>query len=380
MKRIAIITIIIGIGIFAVVFGEGKVSAKTYTIGPNSKPLRGFNTNANNHGYFLIRSYMQKFEHGGGTLVLKKGTYKVSNALFVPSNTTIKFKSGVKIIKTKGNSTSLFQFLADSKYGRKNVTKKHNGEHNIKFLGSGKVVFDLKNLSYKGNEIGIVMGNNKNVTIKGITFKNNKKGHMIEMDGCKNVKIQKCKFLNMKDNSYRNKEAINLDTNDKKTGGFSQDWSKKDKTPNENVLVEGCTFKNLVRALGTHRYSKGKFHKKIRFIDNKVEKVKTPVGIINWKNSTVKGNTFTNCKANSRYNYTFLFAGARNITFTNNTMKNCKAYDLVKYYASYQTSQGEYPATTSKLTKANLKDLENNKSVGSTKKKVVIAGHKFNWK
>ena len=358
-----------------------KASAKTYTISPGSGAYKNFGSSGNlSRHYYLIRSYLKKLEHGGGTLVLKKGTYKVSNALFVASNTTIKFENGVKIIKTNGNSTSLFQLLADSKYGRKNVTRKYKGEHNIKFIGSGKVIFDLKKLNRNnGNEIGIVMGNNKNVTIKGITFKNIKKGHMIEMDGCKNVKILNCKFMNMTDKQFNNKEAINIDANDKKTGSFSQDWSKRDKTPNCNILVKGCTFKNLVRAVGTHRYSKGKFHTRIQFINNKVEKVKTPVGMINWKNSTVKGNTFTNCKANSRYNYTFLFAGVRNVTFTNNTMKKCKAYDLVKYYEYYQTSYGTYPPTKSKLTKANLKALKNNKSTGGTKKRVIIADKEFNW-
>lgn len=380
MKKVVKIIVPIVLFMAMICLFSTASSAKTYTVGPHSKPCRGFATNKNNHGYFLIRSYMQRFQGHGGTLVLKKGTYRISNAIFVPSNVTIKFKKGVKLVKTNGPSSSMFQLLADSKYGRKNVTKKHNGEKNIKFLGKGKVVFDMKNKNPHGaNEIGIVMGNNKNVTIKGITFKNIKKGHMIEMDGCKNVKIIKCKFFNMKKNSTYNKEAINLDTNDKKTGAFSQKWSKPDKTPNENVRIEKCTFKNVMRAVGTHRYSKGKFHNKIKFINNKVTKANTPLGMLNWKNSTVKGNTFTNCKVNKKFNYVFIMAGVRNLTFTKNVMKDCVGKYLIKYYDSYQTSYRTYPPTKSKLTAANLKALKNNKTLGKTFEYVWIGNHEFNW-
>ena len=358
MKKLILITIVVLLGVGAFVVGKTNVEAKTYTVGPNSKPLKGFNTNANNHGYFLIRSYMQKFEHGGGTLVLKKGTYKISNAIFVPSNVTIKFKSGVKLVKTNGPSSSMFQFLADSKYnsGRKNITSKYNGEHNIKLIGKGKVILDMKNKNPHGaNAIGIVMANNKNVTIKGITFQNVKKGHMIEMDGCKKVTIEKCTFKNMKTNKYKNKEAINLDTNDKKTGSFTQEWSKKDKTPNYNVTIKNCKFQKLMRAVGTHRYSGGKYHTKIKFINNKVKSVNTPLGMLNWKNSTVKGNTFTNCKANSKFNYVIMMAGVKNMTFTNNTFVNCKGKYILKIYSSYQTVYKSYPPTVPKLSAANLK-------------------------
>lgn len=380
MKKTILIVVITLVGIAAFAVGTNNVEAKTYTVGPNSKPARGFSTNKNNHGYFLIRSYMQKFEGHGGTLVLKKGTYRISNAIFVPSNVTIKFKDGVKLVKTNGPSSSMFQLLADSKYGRSNVTKKHNGEKNIKFIGKGKVILDMKNKNPHGaNAIGIVMGNNKNVTIQGITFKNIKKGHMIEMDGCKNVKIIKCKFMNMKTNKYYNKEAINLDTNDKKTGGFSQKWSKRDKTPNYNVTIKDCKFHKLMRAVGTHRYSKGKFHTKIKFINNKVTKVSTPLGIVNWKDSVIKNNKFSDCKVNAKFNYNFLLAGVRNLTFTKNTMEKCNGYHLVKYENPYQTSYETYPPTKSKWTAANLKAFKDNKAIKCSSNYVYIDDHEFEW-
>ena len=224
------------------------------------------------------------------------------------------------------------------------------------------------------------MANCNNVYFEGINFRNVKKGHLVEMDGCANVTFKSCSFSGMKDNKYHNKEAINLDTNDWKTGGFSQSWSTKDRTPNKNITITGCFFEDLVRAVGTHRYSAKKYHTNIKFINNLVSSVKTPLGMLNWKNSTIKNNIFFDCIANKKYNYSFLMAGVRNITFTNNDLNRVKSKEVLKYYAKYQTSQKEYKPTKSKLTKKNIKALKNNIVEGGTKRKFKIGKKKYKWK
>lgn len=385
------ILLAIGVFLLVVVFGMAEnVSAKTYTISPKSKPVNNYSTNKDNYAYVLIRSYMQKFEkEGGGTLVLKKGTYTISNTIFVPSNVTIKFNDGVKLVKGKktgtsqyGPSSSMFQFIRNSRYKKSNVYGKYNGEKNIKLIGTGKVTLDMKNYNVGSTAaIAIIMANNKNVTIEGIEFKNIKYGHFIEMDACNNVTIKNCTFKGMKDNSYHNKEAINLDTNDKVTGGFSQKWSKADKTPNKNITITECKFKNLVRAVGTHRYSDKKYHTNIKFANNKVTNVMTPLGILNWKNVTVTGNSFKNCKSNSRYDYTILVAGVKGMTFTENVFDSCKSAEIVKFYSSYKTAHGEYPATTTELSKAELEAFVNNTAINCSRKKFKAGSYgeiKFN--
>lgn len=348
-----------------------------YVISPKSKPINNWQYGKKNHHYVLLRSILKKLEKKhGGTIVLKKGKYTISNTLYVPSNVTIKFKKGVKLIKGKKTGTSqykasntMFQFVRDSKQKKKNFTKKYKGEKNIKFIGAKGVTIDMKNFNSNGTkEIGIVMANNKNVVFKNITFKNVKMGHIIEMDGCKNVSFQNCTFKNMKDNKYHNKEAVNIDTNDKKNNAFSQKWSKADKTPNYNIKFNKCKFENLVRGIGTHQYSENKYHTKIKITNCKFIKCKTPLGIINWKDLNVTNNTMKNCKSNSRYDYTILMAGAKNPTFTKNVFDNCKSADVIKFYYRYQTSHHTYPYTYSELSKANIKDLANNKAINGTKK------------
>lgn len=371
MKKF-IIAFVFMAGIF-VFMSTSRVDAKTYTISPKSKPCNNYSYTKYNHGYVLIRSYMQKFEkEGGGTLILKKGTYTISNTIYVPSNVTIKFKNGVKLVKgTKtgtsqyGPSSSMFQLIRDSRHEKSNVYGKYNGEKNIHFIAEGNMTIDMKNYNIGTTpEIAVLMANNSNVSFEGITFKNIKYGHFVEMDGCKNVTFTNCTFQGMKDNQYHNKEAINLDTNDSVTGGFSQKWSKKDKTPNKNITITECTFSNLVRAVGTHRYSKNKYHTNIKFTNNTVKNVMTPLGMLNWKKATVTGNKFTSCKSNSRYDYTILVAGVKGMTFKENVFTKCKSADLIKLYVSYSTVQGEYPPTKTELSEQNLTDLAQNKATG----------------
>lgn len=80
-------------------------AAKTYTITPKSSTYKDCYKkatayNSSTKQYFLIRSYLELLEKkGGGKLVLKKGTYKITNVLYIPSNVTIELKDGVVIKK-----------------------------------------------------------------------------------------------------------------------------------------------------------------------------------------------------------------------------------------------------------------------------------------
>ena len=76
---------------------------------------------------------------------------------------------------------------------------------NITFRGEGNAVIDMK---YFNKGISIITGHNKNVTITGLTFKNIKSGHFIEMDATKNAKITDCKFYNGKGNAKKEARCV----------------------------------------------------------------------------------------------------------------------------------------------------------------------------
>lgn len=368
-KRILLAALFLMAGA-ASAFFPASAHAKTYTLTTKSKPCNNWKPNKHNKHYLVIRSYLDKMEKKGGTLILKKGTYKISNTLYVPSNVTIRFKNGVTLIKHNKTGTkdyvpsnSLFQFVRDSKHAKKNATKGYRGEKNIHLIGEGTVVFDMKNYNKNSTAaaLAIAMGNNSNVSIENITFKNIKFGHFIEMDGSKNVVVKNCTFTGMKDNSHHSKEAINLDTNDPKRGaGFNSIWCSPDKTPDKNVTITGCHFSNLVRGIGTHLYSKGKYHDGITITNNTFTNCMSLYGILNWTNTTITGNTATNCTSNDKYRFMAFIAGASGLTIKNNAFTNCKADMIFRVYKSYSGSIGFEP-TLSSLTEEEINGLENNK-------------------
>lgn len=353
-------------------YKQGKV----YTITPKSKPLKesgygeGFkNYNSKTRQYLTILSYMEKFEKDGkGTLVFKKGTYTITHAVFVPSNVTIILEKGVKLVKGTSSgiaefpaSGSMFQCIRPSRAGKKNVYGKHKGEKNIHFVGKGNATI---NLNYKKKRIGIIMGHNKNVTVDGINFKNLNDGHFLEVDASQNVKITNCKFTNAKNGSDYVKEAINIDTPDKNTGGFNSAWSKHDKTGNDNVLIDNCEFSNLGRAIGTHKYScKGNkqiYHTKIVITNNRINNSKydSPIRVMNWKKSTIADNQFDTIKSKGDNRGMFV-SGAVDVSIKNNLFVDMKkAFQCIAWKNSGAGSK--YPITYNKFTKQNLKDMETN--------------------
>ncbi len=130
-------------------YQQGKV----YKISPKSKPLKASKFaksalyNKKTRAYFTIRSYMEKFQKSGkGTLILKKGTYTITNTIQVPSHVTIVFEKGVKIVKGTKTGTkkmpasiTVFQLIRQSKSKKKGAYGGHNGEKNIHFVGKGNV-------------------------------------------------------------------------------------------------------------------------------------------------------------------------------------------------------------------------------------------------
>ena len=354
-------------------YKQGKV----YKISPKTKPLKASNYrksklyNKKTKAYFTIRSYMEKFQKAGkGTLVLKKGTYTITNTIGVPSNVTIIFEKGVKLVKgTKTGkkkmpaSISIFQLIRQSKMKKKGVYGGHDGEKNIHFVGKGGVTVDMK---YMKGAIGIVMGHNQDVTVDRINFKNLNGGHFIEMDASSNISITNCSFKKAKKKSDYVKEAINLDTPDKTTHGFNSAWSKYDKTPNENITIKNCKFSELGRAVGTHKYSasgqKQIYHTNVVVQGNQISNMKydAPIRVLNWKDSVVENNTITTVKQSGKKNTRgILVNGGVNVSVKNNRITG--AGRAIQYTPWKNTGSGsQYPITYNTLTEQNLADITTN--------------------
>ena len=354
--------------------GQHKADAATkptYTISPKSKTYKGNMTNYSTYNkytkdYYLIRSYLEQLEKtGGGKLVLKKGTYTITNALYVPSNVTIELKDGATIkkgtktgTKTFSASKSIFQLIKPSKSHQKGVYGKHDGEKNISIIGHGNATIDL---GYMDGSIAIIAGHNRNITIKGIHFKNLNAGHFIEIDATKDAVITNNTFINSKASAGKNKEAINVDTPDKTTLGFGSPWTKYDKTPNDNMLIENNVFKNLDVAIGTHKYSGGKYHNKVIIRNNQIEKTRRDAIIVmNWSNAIIENNLIKNVAPGANNNNNGIWAtGAINPTFQNNVIVSSPR--PIQFLIWKNTGPGsQYDVTQNKISTANKRALETN--------------------
>jgi len=363
-------------------------SKNTYTITPNTKPcdkkvLKYSTYNKYTKNYYTLITYMKKFEkYGGGTLILKKGTYTISNTVPIPSNVNLIFEDGVLInkgIKTGTRkfkaSNSIFQLVKPSKIQKRNAYSKYNGVRNVKIIGIGNVVIDLK---YAYRNLAIVCGHNQNIQIQGITFKNLNCGHFIEIDANNGMKISNCKFISAKPSPNNIGEAINLDTPDRNTRGFNNIWSSHDKTPNNNIIIENSAFYDLDRAIGTHKYSQfltnGRYvagngqiyHNGIIIRNNIIVNMRSDaIRVINWKNSYILNNYIANVAKNTRNHGGVLAGGVVNLCVKYNYFTNM--IRIIQITPHKNTGDGYmYSITYNSLNAGNIADMSYNYCINSS--------------
>ena len=335
----------------------------SYWISPSSKILgklaRYKSVNKYTRDYYLIRSYMQRFEAaGGGTLVLGPGRYVISSTIYVPSNTTIRLSAGTTLVKGKKTGTkkfsasnSMFMLIRPGLGKKKGAVGGHNGASGITIAGAGegRSVIDLANVY---NSLAIISGHNRDVTISGITFQRMNNNHFIEMDACADCQIAGNEFLSATRGSRDTAEAINLDTPDRKTHGFGSVWSNQDGTPNERVTISSNRFDGMERALGTHNFTAGAYHTDIVVTGNTItSNSDDAIQIMNWANPVFTGNTISS----SSGSVGIRACGTTNPTITGNTFDDSAAAVVFRHCS------GENGTTAAnQVTGENLEALRSN--------------------
>ncbi|MBP5160263.1 MAG: right-handed parallel beta-helix repeat-containing protein, partial [Lachnospiraceae bacterium] len=123
--------------------------------------------------------------------------------------------------------------------------------------------------------------------------------------------------------SRKQKEAINIDTPDATTGGFTQNWSSFDCTPVKNVIISDNIFSDLESAIGTHRYSGGKVHTGITITGNLIFNM-SDYGIraMNWKKAVIEGNDFCNTGNYEDEVYAVILNGTSGMKISSNRFVN----------------------------------------------------------
>lgn len=380
LKIITIITIALTVAFaFQVhVFAKKKITVTPKKLAKICKKYPTVNNKYARHYYGLNVCLEKIRKAGGGTLRIKKGTYKICNAVYVPSNTTVVFDNGVKMIKIKktGNknkpAASMFQLVKKSKSKKAESVGAYKASKNVKFKTKGKATIDMKNTC----GIGIVVAHNDNVDISGLTFKGMNGDHYIEVNGSRNVKIHHNTFTKARASTlskYYSKEAINIDTPDKATHGLPLKWVKHDKTPCADITIFNNTFAGTNRGVGTHKYSKQNditiYHTNVKIMNNKFYDVfDNAVMALSWMNASIINNYFYNIglkdtKTFASAAHAISGGGIYGITITGNTFENVKRNPV--YFSAQKNNDAgsEYSKVLVNITKEQTKAMLNNKVI-----------------
>lgn len=345
---------ILGVGIFgilSVLGGENnEVQAKmrTYTVNPRTIPCtREYRVkpkyNTKTKQYLMLQSYLDRLARTGGTLKLKKGTYKIPATLNIPSNVTIELKTGAKLKKTTGTGTAklkatkfMFQTVSTSQSVQNRAVSRYSGSNNITVKGAGKATIDMGNI--KG-ATAVYVGHASKVTLTGLTFKNKKGGSYVWVEGSQKVNIKNCIFQKGTEQSgMKNRMAIRLETINKTINDFTGKWSKLDNTTNKSITIAKNKFESADVGIGTTKSvvisSSGKRTEypqtRIRIENNSfIDTKKCGVYGVLWKKPVVKGNTVKQSKATKKTSAAFYGYGVTEPSITSNTVSKCH------YFASF---------------------------------------------
>lgn len=348
-------------------------------ITPTSNPLNSkyldFSTyNKTSKNYYVLRSYLDYAEaHPGTTITLAAGTYNLCTALYIPSNTKIVMNSGTILNKISAtgssgldNSGSMFMFCAPSMKDKAGAYSGYNGVHDVTIVGNGATI-DMADAPKDKTPLGFVFCHNNKISISGLKFKNIKRttkdaGHFMEMDASSNVTVSNCTFSNHSTSVVDSvSECINLDTPDKKTGGFSQPWTSYDATPNKYVTISNCTFTNVQRGVGTHQYSGGKYHNYVTINNCKFYNCKNgAISMINWTNARITNNLINGAGKNTSGTQigkgntvrAIEIAGCSKATISGNVFKNC--YEALRFTPKMNPNRSTYPAIYNNITDAEF--------------------------
>lgn len=328
--------------------------------------------------YYMLRSYMEQLERqGGGKIIFTKGVYTISNVLYVPSNVTLEFEDGTEILKgdetgttLMSPSSSIFQLIRPSYSQKEQAVRGHDGEKNINFIGKGNVIF---NLNFKLSSFAIIMGHNKNINVSNIQFRNMNAGHFIEMDASQDVTISNNQFVDSQPSERNIKEAINIDTPDRTTLGWSSKWSSFDCTANNRVNIIDNKFQNLDRAIGTHKYSGGHLHTDVVIRGNTIDKMRNDaIRVMNWKEPIIENNDIRNVAINDSKKRGILSSGAIHPIIQNNTFTNVGR--AIQFIAWKNSGPGEqYDEITDVLTNEEKNLLKTNQVYNTSERFIRIS-------
>ncbi|MCD8078609.1 MAG: right-handed parallel beta-helix repeat-containing protein [Lachnospiraceae bacterium] len=220
-------------------------------------------------------------------VVVPSGTYQLTKSLYIYSNTYLSL-SGVTLKQTNLETNMIRVGKSDdgtTGYAYENIT--------------------IEGGTLEGNQSGstlLKVAHASNFTLKNCTVQNTLDAHLMEVAGVKGLTITGCTFKNQPvtasasagegDSATVCYEAIQLDIliEEHLVGYVSEPLNCQD------VVISGCTFKNVPRGVGSHTAVLNNPMTGIQ-IQNCTFSSCESVAIqgMNWEDCTITGNTITGC-------------------------------------------------------------------------------------
>ena len=225
-------------------------------------------------------------------IIIPKGTYTISSALEIYSNTQI-YAVGAHIIKQSlsgGMLRTAFPRGGNQLYG-------YSGYKNIKIVGG---IWDGNAESPKYGEgkcnvfSSFRFAHATNITLENLSITNNVGSRHLEHGGIDGATITGCTFEGYKDGGISGgKEAIQLDV--MYSSEVFVGYPAFDDTPCINVKISNNKFKNVNRGVGNHTAVNGIYFENVEVTDNIFENItQQSILALNWKNCNISNNSMKN--------------------------------------------------------------------------------------
>lgn len=216
------------------------------------------------------------------TVKLPKGTYYITESLKIRSNTVLD-ATGCTIKAKRGG----FNMIATGSAEENLKAKGYSAYKNITIKG-GKWINSKQNTAS-----GIRICRGSNISLKNLDMSHGSEKHMVEMAAVNGVKITGCNFHDSDVKDADDKcEVIQLDicANEQAYSSILYDG-----TPCKNITIDGNTFKNVSRGVGTHSMLLNSYIKNVRITNNKfINVTQEGIACVNYVDSLISGNYMEN--------------------------------------------------------------------------------------
>lgn len=211
-------------------------------------------------------------------IIVEPGSYTLSQSLHLYSNTYL-YTKGVTIKLQKGSTANMI------KVGETDDTQTGLFYKNITVEGG--------TWDENGNSnTAVKVAHAKNFTLKNLSVQNTKDAHLMEVAGVDGFTLSNCTFKDQVLASTKLYEAIQFDflISDHMTGYALETLT------NKNIVVDGCKFSNVPRAIGSHTSVLNLPITNVQITNNSFTNIKSAaIELLNYTDCKISGNTITKC-------------------------------------------------------------------------------------